>query len=95
MKRSFIGQGVLLGAVIGGLLSLTHPSARKELKQITSKGKNATRYVIEHPTGVVKNVNDQLTNVLDVTSHSLDLTIDVLNQVEKWIQQYEDQNGDQ
>lgn len=81
-KRKFY-TGIVLGAVVGGMISLINKDARQYAKQKLQQTMQETRYYVKHPSEAVRNVRVNVDQFNQKYSRGVSSTINTLEQIEE------------
>lgn len=81
-KRKLI-TGVILGAVIGGLVALTNREARVYTKGKLTCATERTKYYMKNPSEAVRNIRETVDQVNDKLVYHSANTVQTLAQVEE------------
>lgn len=74
--------GIIVGAVVGGLVALTDQQARDYARVKLSLIKAETKYCISNPSQAVKNVKQSIDQFNRQFSSGADRTVNALEQIE-------------
>lgn len=77
-KRKFC-RGIMIGAVVGGLVAMRHPEVRSYMKQKLSQ----TTYLVKHPSKAVRNTRIAVQQFHEQMMSGTENAINALEQVEK------------
>lgn len=87
MKNNKMVIGVLVGALVGGLITLFDRDTRSTTKAQCKNAKNKTYYYLKHPSEAVKNARVACNDFNNTFNKSADSAINALEQVETTIDQ--------
>lgn len=87
MKNNKMVIGVLVGALVGGLITLFDRDTRSATKVQCKNAKNKTYYYLKHPSEAVKNARVACNDFNNTFNKSADSAINALEQVETTIDQ--------
>lgn len=82
MGRRKLCTGIILGAVVGGLISLTNQDARSYAKGKLSTTKNYTKYYIKNPSEAVRSIRMSFDEFNKSFTSGAENTINALEQIE-------------
>ncbi|MBM7542101.1 hypothetical protein [Amphibacillus cookii] len=89
MRQNLFYKSILVGACVGGALSLIHPQTRAALSKNISKAKRDILYVSTHPSEIAHRCSQGVNTAVAVTSQTLDLTIHLATQFELLVDEFE------
>lgn len=87
MQNNKMAIGVLIGALVGGLITLFDKKTRTATKTQCKNAKNKTNYYVKHPSEAIKNARIACNQFNDTFNKSADSAINALEQVETTIDQ--------
>ena len=85
MKNNKMVMGVLIGALVGGLMTLLDKETRSTTMAQCKNAKTKTNYYVKHPSEAVKNARVACNQFNDTFNNSADSAINALEQVETTI----------
>lgn len=83
MGKRKILTGVVLGATVGGLLSLLNDDARKYAKDKSSEIYDQLQGYVQDPSNTVKNVREKIEAINELVENNANSAVNALEQVEK------------
>lgn len=83
-KRNLI-TGVVLGAVVGGVVSLTKKDTREYVNEQISLAKEQIGYIVGNPSQSIRSLQTILVETAESAASSLDGTLNAVDQVENTI----------
>lgn len=89
MRQSLFYKSILVGACVGGALSLIHRQTRTALSKNINEAKRGIVYVSTHPSEIVQRCSQTMNSAVALTTQTLDLTIHLATQFELLIDEFE------
>jgi len=80
-KRTLL-SGIVIGAVIGGAVSLFNKDARDYVKVLSDRAAGQATYYVQHPSEAVNNVKRTLTFITEKIDSNAVGAMNTLDQVE-------------
>lgn len=80
-KRTLL-TGIIVGASIGGLISLLNNDARNYAKDSISKSCNMLTNYVKNPTDAVKTIRQSVVSLNNLMENNTKSAVNTLNQVE-------------
>jgi len=80
-KRTFL-SGIIVGAVIGGVVSLLNKDARNYVRDVSDQAADQVNYYVQHPSEAINNVKRTLTLVTNQIDSNTVGAMNTLDQVE-------------
>lgn len=85
MQNNKMVMGVLIGALVGGLVALFDKETRTTTKSQCKNAKDKTNYYVKHPSEAIRNARVACNQFNDKFNSSADSAISALEQVETTI----------
>ncbi|GAB2534579.1 hypothetical protein [Gracilibacillus alcaliphilus] len=82
MSKEKIIKGMIAGAIVGGLLTLTNRETRNYVKQGLQQCGNRVSFYMHHPTEAIHQLNVQYDYYSKQVSSSLTAVLEILNQLQ-------------
>ncbi|WP_066185863.1 MULTISPECIES: YtxH domain-containing protein [Gracilibacillus] len=82
MSRDKVIKGVIAGAVVGGLLTLTNKDTRNYVTKGVKNCGSQVSFYLHNPVEAVQQLNNQYTQYSKQLSATLTSVLDILNQVQ-------------
>ncbi|WP_182201471.1 hypothetical protein [Paraliobacillus salinarum] len=93
MKKNLLAKGMIVGAVVGGALTLldrdTRMSVKGKLKNVNQK----TTFFMTHPSDFVSEVRNQYETVSRTMLDGFDTAIALISKFEKTVEQIEEKRN--
>lgn len=80
-KRTFL-SGIILGAVVGGVVSLFNQDARNYVRDLSEQTADQVTYYSKHPQEAVSNIKQTITAVTEKVDSNSVGAMNTLDQVE-------------
>jgi len=82
MGKKTFWSGIVLGAVVGGAVSMFNKDARKYVKNVSEQAADQVSYYMDHPNEAVSNVKRTISIVSEKINSNSSGAMNTLNQVE-------------
>lgn len=86
MGKSKLITGIVLGAAVGGIVSLVSKDTREYVKDASGKACGATSYITSNPDVAVNKVKQLVQTVNHVVTTNTDSALSALDQVDNTVQ---------
>lgn len=83
-KKNLI-TGVVIGAIVGGAVSLIKKETRDYVKTEISLAKDQMGYIVKNPTHSIRKIQETILETAEKAASSLDGTLNAVDQVESTI----------
>lgn len=88
MGKRKILTGIILGASVGGLVTLFNREARDYAKDGLSNLKDKTAEYVENPSTAISKVKDTVHQISSLVDNNADSAINAIEQVEKTVNKF-------
>lgn len=88
MGKSKLWTGIIVGASIGGLVSLFNKDTREYVKESSTKAMDKAQYYTTNPDIAVTQVKQTVSKVNQVVSSNSKSAMNVLDQIEGSVQKF-------
>lgn len=85
MGRKTLWTGIVLGATLGGLLSLINKDARNYVKHVATESVENLTFYSKNPETACKEIKMKVSNMNDMVAESTRSAINAIEQVENTI----------
>ena len=88
MSKDKLLKGMVVGAIVGGLLTLTDKDTRKYVKESMQNCSKQATFYMQHPTEAFHQLNVQYNYYSKQVSSSLTTVLGILNQLQNATKQW-------
>lgn len=92
MGKGLLYKGMVVGAVVGGAITLLDRSTRKEVIIGLNKTKNKTFYYMNHPSVYMGHVRKQCESATNSILDGMNTTIKLINKVQETLEETENKS---
>ncbi|WP_112179922.1 MULTISPECIES: hypothetical protein [Paraliobacillus] len=92
MAKGLMYKGMLLGAIVGGSITLLDRTTRKEVITGLKKTKNKTFYYLNHPSVYMGNLRMQCESATNTLLDGMNTTIKLINKVQETLEETENKS---
>ncbi|CQR47279.1 hypothetical protein BN1058_01587 [Paraliobacillus sp. PM-2] len=87
MKKNLLAKGIIVGAVVGGALTLFDPDTRMMVNQKLKKVNRKTTYFMHHPSDFIAEIRNQYQSVSTSIIRGFDTSVYFINEFQKIMDQ--------
>ncbi|SDK35200.1 hypothetical protein [Sediminibacillus albus] len=95
MSRSKLATGIIVGAAVGGLISLCDRDTRNQFVGGMKKAGSGTSYYMKNPSEAVHNLRDRYENIAGNLSQGAESALQIMNQVQDTLEKVSSLDDDQ
>lgn len=89
MGKGLLYKGMIIGAIVGGAITLLNRNTRKEVITGLKKTKNKTFYYMNHPSVYMGHVRVQCESATNSLLDGMNTTIKIINKVQETLEETE------